>query len=112
MAKFINKKEQVYDLKLTSYGHYLLSSDRVHVYKCAKQTCGGSQKLIPFGVWESIGSDLKLQYEIDTKGRGMWIIASNDNIYKQIIARSYRTENHALWDNPLTTRCIDGKFVG
>ena len=25
MAKFINKKEQVYDLKLTSYGHYLLS---------------------------------------------------------------------------------------
>ena len=26
MAKFINKKEQVYDLKLTSYGHYLLSN--------------------------------------------------------------------------------------
>lgn len=26
MAKFINKKEQVYDLKLTSYGRYLLSS--------------------------------------------------------------------------------------
>tara|TARA_Y100000034_G_scaffold130275_1_gene188280 strand:- start:744 stop:2201 length:1458 start_codon:yes stop_codon:yes gene_type:complete len=25
MAKFLNKKEQVYDLKLTSYGHYLLS---------------------------------------------------------------------------------------
>jgi len=25
MAKFINKKEQVFDLKLTSYGHYLLS---------------------------------------------------------------------------------------
>jgi hypothetical protein len=25
MAKFINKKEQVYDLKLTSYGHYLMS---------------------------------------------------------------------------------------
>jgi len=25
MAKFINKKEQVYDLKLTTYGHYLLS---------------------------------------------------------------------------------------
>jgi hypothetical protein len=25
MAKFINKKEQVYDLKLTNYGHYLLS---------------------------------------------------------------------------------------
>jgi hypothetical protein len=25
MAKFINKKEQVYDLKLTSYGHHLLS---------------------------------------------------------------------------------------
>jgi hypothetical protein len=25
MAKFINKKEQVYDLKLTSYGHYLFS---------------------------------------------------------------------------------------
>ena len=25
MAKFIDKKEQVYDLKLTSYGHYLLS---------------------------------------------------------------------------------------
>ncbi len=25
MAKFINKKEQVYDLRLTSYGHYLLS---------------------------------------------------------------------------------------
>ena len=24
MAKFINKKEQVFDLKLTSYGHYLL----------------------------------------------------------------------------------------
>ena len=28
MAKFINKKEQVYDLKLTSYGHYLLSIGR------------------------------------------------------------------------------------
>lgn len=26
MAKFINKKEQVFDLKLTSYGHYLLSN--------------------------------------------------------------------------------------
>jgi len=26
MAKFINKKEQVYDFKLTSYGHYLLSA--------------------------------------------------------------------------------------
>ena len=25
MAKFLNKKEQVFDLKLTSYGHYLLS---------------------------------------------------------------------------------------
>tara|TARA_R110000824_G_scaffold167627_2_gene344621 strand:+ start:533 stop:1645 length:1113 start_codon:yes stop_codon:yes gene_type:complete len=25
MAKFLNKKEQVYDLKLTNYGHYLLS---------------------------------------------------------------------------------------
>ena len=25
MAKFINKKEQVFDLKLTTYGHYLLS---------------------------------------------------------------------------------------
>ena len=25
MAKFLNKKEQVYDLQLTSYGHYLLS---------------------------------------------------------------------------------------
>jgi len=25
MAKFINKKERVYDLKLTNYGHYLLS---------------------------------------------------------------------------------------
>ncbi len=25
MAKFLNKKEQVYDLKLTSYGHYLMS---------------------------------------------------------------------------------------
>ena len=25
MAKFLNKKEQVYDLKLTSYGHYLIS---------------------------------------------------------------------------------------
>jgi len=25
MAKFINKKEQVFDLKLTSYGHYLFS---------------------------------------------------------------------------------------
>tara|TARA_B100000700_G_scaffold331229_1_gene462469 strand:- start:2800 stop:3822 length:1023 start_codon:yes stop_codon:yes gene_type:complete len=25
MAKFLNKKEQVYDFKLTSYGHYLLS---------------------------------------------------------------------------------------
>ena len=25
MTKFLNKKEQVYDLKLTSYGHYLLS---------------------------------------------------------------------------------------
>ena len=25
MAKFVNKKEQVFDLKLTSYGHYLLS---------------------------------------------------------------------------------------
>jgi len=25
MAKFINKKEQVFDLKLTSYGHYLMS---------------------------------------------------------------------------------------
>jgi len=25
MAKFINKKEQVFDLKLTSYGHYLLA---------------------------------------------------------------------------------------
>ena len=24
-AKFINKKEQVFDLKLTSYGHYLLA---------------------------------------------------------------------------------------
>ena len=24
MAKFLNKKEQVYDLKLTSYGRYLL----------------------------------------------------------------------------------------
>jgi hypothetical protein len=28
MAKFIDKKEQVYDLKLTSYGHYLLSTGR------------------------------------------------------------------------------------
>ena len=26
MAKFLNKKEQVYDLKLTTYGHYLLSN--------------------------------------------------------------------------------------
>tara|TARA_Y100001938_G_scaffold146136_1_gene224366 strand:+ start:7614 stop:8678 length:1065 start_codon:yes stop_codon:yes gene_type:complete len=26
MAKFLNKKEQVYDFKLTSYGHYLLSN--------------------------------------------------------------------------------------
>ena len=26
MAKFINSKEQVFDLKLTSYGHYLLSN--------------------------------------------------------------------------------------
>ena len=25
MAKFLNKKEQVFDIKLTSYGHYLLS---------------------------------------------------------------------------------------
>ena len=25
MAKFINKKEQVYDLKLTAYGRYLIS---------------------------------------------------------------------------------------
>ena len=25
MAKFINKKEKVYDFKLTPYGHYLLS---------------------------------------------------------------------------------------
>ena len=25
MAKFLNKKEQVFDLKLTSYGHYLMS---------------------------------------------------------------------------------------
>ena len=25
MAKFLNKKEQVIDLKLTSYGHYLFS---------------------------------------------------------------------------------------
>ena len=25
MAKFLNKKEQVYELKLTTYGHYLLS---------------------------------------------------------------------------------------
>jgi len=25
MAKFLNKKERVYDLKLTSYGHYLMS---------------------------------------------------------------------------------------
>ena len=25
MAKFLNRKEQVYDLKLTNYGHYLLS---------------------------------------------------------------------------------------
>ena len=28
MAKFIDKKEQVYDLKLTSYGHYLLSTGK------------------------------------------------------------------------------------
>jgi hypothetical protein len=28
MAKFIDKKEQVYDLKLTSYGHYLLSAGK------------------------------------------------------------------------------------
>ena len=26
MAKFLNKKEQVFDFKLTSYGHYLLSN--------------------------------------------------------------------------------------
>jgi hypothetical protein len=28
MAKFLDKKEQVYDLKLTSYGRYLLSTDK------------------------------------------------------------------------------------
>ena len=28
MAKFLNKKEQVYDLKLTSYGHHLLSTGK------------------------------------------------------------------------------------
>ena len=29
MAKFINRKQQVYDLKLTNYGHYLLSIGRL-----------------------------------------------------------------------------------
>jgi len=28
MAKFLNKKERVYDLKLTSYGEYLMSVGR------------------------------------------------------------------------------------